>query len=138
MRTPDYAAVSLGEEYGRELCALYSQMRGCIVFAFEARVYDITILCELFLEVYTAFSGGELPAAETVRGIIYSFIRDYCDDMMNYRVREMIDPSLDFAAEIIMKSDLTDLRYLYLFGEYISENEKRTAEFFEYAAAAGN
>lgn len=126
---PDFAAVSLGEEYGRELCALYSQMRGCIVFAFEARVYDITILCELFLEVYTAFSGGELPAAETVRGIIYSFIRDYCDDMMNYRVREMIDPSLDFAAEIIMKSDLTDLRYLYLFGEYISENEKRTAEF---------
>lgn len=126
---PDYAVASLGTEYGRELCALYSQLRGCIVLAFEGRLDDITILCELFLEVYTAFSDEEPPAAEAVRGIIYSFIRDYCDDMIHYRVREMIDPSLDFAAEIIMESDLSDLRYLYLFGEYISDNEIRTAEF---------
>lgn len=126
---PDHAVAELGAEYGRELCTLYSQLRGGIVFAFEGRSWDITILCELFLEIYTVFSDEVFPSAEEVRGILYSFIRDYCDDMMKYRVREMVDPALDFAAGLIMKSDLTDLRYLYYFGEYISENEKKTAEF---------
>src|SRR5699024_2660257 len=40
-----------------------------------------------------------------------------------------VDPSLDFAARIIMEGDLTDIRYLYRFGEYITENERKTAEF---------
>ena len=44
-------------------------------------------------------------------------------------VREQLDPSLDFAVRIIMDSDLTDLRYLYRYGEYITENELRTAAF---------
>ena len=44
-------------------------------------------------------------------------------------MREMVDPKLDFAVSIIMEKDLTDLRYLYDFGEYISDNEYKTAEF---------
>lgn len=34
---------------------------------------------------------------------------------------------LDFAKKIIMGSDLSDLSYLYRFGEYISEQELQTA-----------
>ncbi len=37
-------------------------------------------------------------------------------------------PEESFATDLIMNSDLTDLRYLYQFGEYISENEWKTAE----------
>lgn len=36
---------------------------------------------------------------------------------------------LDFAKKIIMGSDLSDLSYLYRFGEYISEQELQTAGF---------
>ena len=49
--------------------------------------------------------------------------------MLTYRVRETLDPSLDFAKSIIMDSDLTDLRYLYRFGEYISDSELKIAAF---------
>ena len=42
------------------------------------------------------------------------------------RIREQIDPDESFAAGIIMDSDLDDIRYLYQFGEYISENELQT------------
>ena len=44
-------------------------------------------------------------------------------------MRETLDPSLDFAKSIIMDSDLTDLRYLYRFGEYISDSELKIAAF---------
>lgn len=49
--------------------------------------------------------------------------------MIEYRTRECVDPELDFAAKIIMHSDFSDLRYLYLFGEYITENELGVAAF---------
>ena len=124
-----YAKTMLGKDFGKALSALYSQIRGSIVFAFEDRLWDLTVLGELFLEIYGEFTADALPEAENLHHILYSYIRDYCDDMMEYRVREMVDPKLDFAVSIIMEKDLTDLRYLYDFGEYISDNEYKTAEF---------
>ena len=49
--------------------------------------------------------------------------------MIDYRIREIIDPALSFATDIIMNSDLSDIRYLYKFGEYISDNEINMAKF---------
>ena len=43
------------------------------------------------------------------------------------RIKEQIDPEDNFAADLIMNSDFNDVRYLYYYGEYVSENEKRTA-----------
>ena len=43
------------------------------------------------------------------------------------RIKEQIDPEDSFAADLIMNSDFNDVRYLYYYGEYVSENEKRTA-----------
>ena len=126
---PRYAKAMLGKDLGKALSALYSQIRGSIVFAFEDRLWDLTVLGELFLEIYGEFACDALPETENLQHIMYSYIRDYCDDMMEYRVREMVDPELDFAVSIIMEKDLTDLRYLYDFGEYISDNEYKTAEF---------
>ena len=125
---PVYACEKLGE-YGKEFSFLYAELRGAVTYAYEKRLWDMTVLLELFLEVYVAFAQEELPAEEEFRGILNSYANDYCQDMVEYRTRECVDPELDFAARIIMGSDLTDLRYLYLFGEYITENELGTAAF---------
>lgn len=125
---PVYACEKLGE-YGKEFSFLYAELRGAVIYAYERRLWDMTVLLELFLEVYVAFAQEEPPAEEEFRGILNSYANDYCQDMVEYRTRECVDPELDFAARIIMESDLTDLRYLYLFGEYITENELGTAAF---------
>ena len=110
------------------LSFLYTELRGCIVFAAEQRKADFTVLLELFVECYCICKGGENIAAQ-LKDSIYWYMSDYSDDFIEYRVREQLDPSLDFAVRIIMDSDLTDLRYLYRYGEYITENELRTAAF---------
>ncbi|MDO4649267.1 MAG: aminopeptidase [Eubacteriales bacterium] len=125
---PTYAGEVLGE-YGPEFCFLYGEIRGIIVYAFEKRLWDVTVIIELFLEVYGAFNQEEIPSVKEMKGILKSYVEDYCQDMMRDRTRECLDASLDFAANIILKEDLSDLRYLYRFGEYISENEFRTAEY---------
>ena len=71
----------------------------------------------------------EIPSAKRVRDVLYWFHSDYTDVTLPYRIREQLDASLSFARDIIMESDLTDLRYLYRFGEYISDNELQIATF---------
>ena len=61
--------------------------------------------------------------------MLRSYVNDYCQDMMEQRIAEAVDPQLDFAVRIVMDSDLSDLRYLYRYGEYVSANETGVAEF---------
>ena len=125
---PAYAQKMLGE-YGKAFTFVYTELHGTIAYAFEKKAWDLTVALELFLEFYFAFSQEELPSVEQVKEILVSYVNDYCQDMVGERIREAIDPGDNFAVQIIMNSDLTDLRYLYQFGEYVSENEWKTAEF---------
>ena len=126
---PSYAVKCLGDVYGPLLSAVYAEIRGAVVYAFEDRLWDITVLCELFLEIYNDFEQEEIPSADAVKKIFYWYVSDYSEEFMDHRIRAMLDPSCNFATRIIMESDLNDLRYLYRFGEYISENELRMAAF---------
>ncbi len=125
---PDFAAAAFGKELGQMLCFLYAELRGAVVFAYEDRPRDLLLLAELFLEVYTAFAGGA-PEARHLKDIFYWYCSDYSELFVDERNRELLDPSLSFAKDIVEKSDLRDLRYLYRYGEYISDSEVRTAAF---------
>ena len=125
---PDYCCQIMGDEYGRLFGLLYTELRGIIAYVYEKRTWDIVISLELFLECYVAFEDEEV-CVRTFRLILENYFRDYCSDFIDCRIAQMVDPSLDFAVKIIMESDLSDLRYLYSFGEYISSNEIETAKF---------
>lgn len=126
---PVYAADRLGKDYGQILSAVYAEIRGLIVYVFEDRLWDMTVICELFLEIYNDFEQDELPSPKAVRQIFYWYVSDYSDDMIERRIRESLDPEDCFAVNILENWDLSDLRYLYQYGEYISENEWKMAEY---------
>ena len=124
---PVFAAEKFGIEYGRLLSFLYTELRGVIPYAFEKKTEYLDILFELFIEVYNQFEEENEPEYEHVRQTIYWYASDYCDVFLADRIKEQIDPEDNFAADLIMNSDFNDVRYLYYYGEYVSENEKRTA-----------
>lgn len=126
---PRYAVGKLGKKYGKLLSCLYTEIRGMIVYAFEYRLFDITPYLELFIEIYNYFEEENDYTFKDVKRAIYDFEYDYCIEKVKYRTREQLDATLSFASEIIMHSDLNDFRYLYLFGEYIGDNELLMAEF---------
>ena len=124
---PAFATEKFGIEYGRLLSFLYTELRGVIPYAFEKKTEYLDILFELFIEVYNQFEEENEPEYEHVRQTIYWYASDYCDVFLADRIKEQIDPEYNFAADLIMNSDFNDVRYLYYYGEYVSENEKRTA-----------
>ncbi len=126
---PDYAVKCLGKAYGQLLSFLYTELRGIIAYAYEGKNLLFVATVELFLEIYSMFTSDEVPDKKYIKEAIYYHMYDYADVLVAERVLETISPDYTFAADIIMKSDLKDLRYLYSYGEYIGDNEIKTAMF---------
>ncbi len=128
---PDYAVNRLGESIGKCLSFLYAELRGMIPAAYEGNLSAMTMRAELLLEVYQLFvcaaAEDTEPDAEELRQILYWYVSDYYETEFEEKSLALLDADRDFARRIIMESDLSDLRYLYWFGEYITENELKTA-----------
>ena len=131
---PRFAVAALGKEFGQMLSFLAAEVRSLIAFAYEQDVESMVIRLELFLEIYQMFvcakeEEGGLPDPVQVKETLYWFASDYSETMLEKNMRATFDWEEDFALRIIMDSDLSDLRYLYRFGEYISENELHMARY---------
>ncbi|MGN1147755.1 MAG: aminopeptidase [Lachnospiraceae bacterium] len=131
---PAYAVKVLGKEFGPFLSALYVEMRNALVAIYERRTEEFVAAAELFLEVYSAFTcaweeGQTLPVYEEVRQIYYWYMSDYAEVRSARQVYEKVTPREDAVKKLVREADLTDLRYLYWYGEYVSECELRTAAF---------
>lgn len=128
---PSYSVVKFGDSIGKMLCFLYTELRGCIAYGFEMRLFEITIGQELFLEIYHIFEEEQNihRLEKAVKSAIAYYASDYSEQMMEIRTEEMLLPERSFAVDLVMDSNLEDLRYLYYFGEYITENEKKTAAY---------
>ena len=136
---PTYAVKMLGEEYGPILCAYYAELYSLIPAAFESThkkeeaLFEIVIRSELFLEMYCSFcqetEEDGVPAPESLREMFYWFISDYSEEEWEKRTRQKLDPKEDFAYDIIENSNLDDPSYLFSYGEYISDNQIKTAQY---------
>lgn len=125
---PAYAVSLFGEEIGQLLSFLYTELRREIAYVYEQQVEYLAICNELFIEIYNCFEGTLTPDYKELKEIVYWYASDYCDVFVADRIEEQLNPECSFAADIVTKSNLNDLRYLYQYGEYVSENEWKTAE----------
>lgn len=131
---PEYAVQELGEELGAFLSYLYAKTRNVIGSVYEAVLEEQVICLELFVQIYTAFvyeweESGRLPEVESIRQINYWSVCDYAEETNLRNVRARFTTAGNMGVRIIRESDLTDVRYLYAYGEYVSENELETAKF---------
>lgn len=126
---PAYAEGNLGEEYGQILCYLYKSIRDLIGNIYRQDLEIVTLRIELFIEVYNHFEDKEELQYENIREILYSFEKDNTEIFMEQKVDEAVNPKRRFAVDIVMNSDLSDVRYLYQYGSHIGDNEIRMAEY---------
>ncbi len=129
-----YCVSCFGTEMGRLLCALYAELRSIIPMIYEQNTERFLIRLELFLEVYSYFvccvqEEKIPPDAANLREILYWYISDYSDVETEQRIRTQVVAEENLAYRLVMQSDLSDIRYLYRYGEYISANETETARF---------
>lgn len=139
---PAFTCGKYGLDMGRLLAFLYAEIRAMIPYAFEQALEDMVIRMELFVEIYNAFaytqSEAELnalpekaavPNTNDIQDTLYWFVSDYSETAASHRVRSLVDADCDFAVRIVEDSDLGDLRYLYRYGEYVSPDVEKMAQY---------
>ena len=143
---PQYAVSVFGKEMGQFLAAIYAELRSLIAAAYENDINSIIIRTELFLEIYGMFldaceeiqmDGEEtkvvytekLPDFATLKETYFWFACDYIEDILEKEVTAQFDPNSNWAGKLLDYTDISDLRYLYYYGEYVTENEIKLAEY---------
>lgn len=131
---PAYAVKELGEELGPPLCVLSAGIFEQVYHIFDGLTDRVLVCMELFVEIYAAFTyqwqeDGTLPDRETVRRILYWAVCDYAEEDALLQVKKRTCPEETIALRILKNCDLSDPRYLYAYGEYVTENELETARF---------
>lgn len=126
---PDKAWETFGEA-GKYLAVLGAEVRGIIPYVFEDNLNEIVIRLELFLEVYinvkNAIDDNLEVSLEDLKDIFYYYVFDYTEDESKLRIRLQLSGEKDYATGLLEKCDVTDVRTLYAFGEYVSLNEEKT------------
>lgn len=126
---PEYAVKTLGEEYGKILCYIYTKNRGMIRNVYMGRLEEVVLQMELFTQIYNYFEDVEQLEYDNVYETVYSYEKDNTEIFTDLMIEDRIDPDNKFAVDIVMNSDLNDLRYLYKYGEHVGFNELKMAKF---------
>ena len=84
---------------------------------------------ELFTQIYNYFEDVEQLEYDNVYETVYSYEKDNTEIFTDLMIEDRINPDNKFAVDIVMNSDLNDLRYLYKYGEHVGFNELKMAEF---------
>ena len=122
---PRYCTEKFGEEQGKIMAYFYSRFRDGILAAYNGDRESLLLLMELFLQVYTVLTTEE-DQPRWLKETLYYYVHDYDEYYTDKGIRRLLDPSIDRLVRIVTDSDLSDEKYLYYYGENITENEIAT------------
>lgn len=126
---PVYASETLGD-LSKGLSSLYFMLRKAIPYAFKGKFEALNDLSLLLKTVFEDYQAQVLTKA-SLSGHLKAFHLKYAEQHFVDAVLETMSPQATHYTEAIMKADLTDLKYLYAFGDYISPYELQTAKFLQ-------
>jgi hypothetical protein len=127
---PEYSAGIFGEDVGRLVSAVYVTIRRYIDHAFKHKIFLMEHYNRLFVELFSYVRKNGINYEE-MKEILLKYELDALEIETLYKVKEDYDTSFTYATDIIKNEDHSDLRYLFKYGEYITENDVKTARFLE-------
>lgn len=129
---PRVAVAKLGP-IGAELSALYMELQGLILSAYQQDLEDIVCVLETFVQVYCMFTSAredkEQVDTKQLRDILYSYAHDYSEDFLQRKMDAMYIPARSYARQLILDHDFLDPADICRIGYYVSDTALRTAEF---------
>lgn len=118
---------------GAELSALYMELQGLILSAYQQDLEDIVCVLETFVQVYCMFTSAredkEQVDTKQLRDVLYSYAHDYSEDFLQRKMDAMYIPARSYARQLILDHDFLDPADICRIGYYVSDTALRTAEF---------
>jgi len=125
---PTYASQVFGQEMGGFLSAVNYKFRIYVGLTYEGRLEDMAGLNTLYLDLYKAMVEEKEERIEELKELVRDHLLEDIEEKERRKWRRQISPEFDTYSHIPATYDLTDFRYLFRYGMYISDNEILTAE----------
>ena len=126
---PAYAVQMLGEAYGQSLAMVFAKLKQDTREVFAGNCRYLCYYAELIVELYNYFEDMDELSTKMIQECIYSFMHDYSEIFAEDSVERLLNPDYDFDTRILMNADLTNPAYLYQYGLFVGENERKSSAF---------
>lgn len=120
--------------YGQILCAIYKELRAMIPACFERDDEEVLLRAEFLLQICGSFLSGteegeEVPNPDIIKTNFYEYVADCGEPVTAKRIRSQVCTEPSYYVNLVMNADLSDNRYLYYYGAYITEEDEKLADF---------
>lgn len=120
LANPDYATELYGSN-GPLVSAIYTDYRSTIIYAYQKN----DIMFKHYLDFYHKI---KTETIDNLQESYHEFKRIILEDKIKYDLSRKASINTK-TQDWLNKADFTDLRYLFRYGSYITDNEIKTAEF---------
>ncbi|MBN2790533.1 MAG: aminopeptidase [Candidatus Delongbacteria bacterium] len=128
---PVYSVEIFGEQIGKIFYVLYQIYRSYRNYSFEHKIFEMDKYNKLFLELFNYFNGTLNIETRSISEIVRRYQQQMNLEARIIGIKAMFDKELTYYKDVILDSDPSDLRYMFKFDPYITENEIKTANFLK-------
>ena len=118
---PEYAVKVFGEKYGQLMSYFYAQIRANISNSFSHKIFSINEVLDNLIKFFEYIKTGKSDYDE-MKKIITQKAHENAKSRFALSHKEMRDGNFKRFYDVI-SGNTEDLRYLYKYGLYITENE---------------
>jgi len=126
--SPSYCVKIFGDGFGQLMSFFYLRYRGYHYYARLHQKFLMEKYNRAFIEVFQHIEKNPLDYPSLKEAVTAEARKPRSEDH-GLQIRQDFDPAFAYYADILMKADLSDLRYLFGYGCYISDREIRAAKF---------
>ncbi len=125
---PAYAVAQYGDKIGQLLSAIYISYRSYFSHVVNFEISELAKKNQLFLDIVASMKADKKDY-DSIFAIYKDYVMNLTLEEKELNTRSTFDPDNYAFGKIVMEADLSDIRYLYQYGKYITENEIKTAQF---------
>ncbi len=125
---PAYAVAQYGDKIGQLISAIYIEYRAYFSHVVNFEINDLAKKNQLFLDIVASMK-AEKKDYDSIFAIYKAHVTNLSLEEKELNTRSTFDPDNYGFGKIVMEADLSDIRYLYQYGKYITYNEVKTAKF---------
>jgi hypothetical protein len=126
---PAHSVRVFGDGMGQLLSCFYLDFRMYSQYALLGKTYKMEEYNRVFIQAFDQVH-RDGPDYDALKRIITAPERKDQSADLALNITEGYSPQFTFYADLVRKADLSDPRYLFRYGRYISDNELKTAAFF--------
>ena len=127
---PERMSEVLGEETGKLFAYIYTEVKSIILNAYEHDKYSMLTKIELLLDVYSLVvnSKDEVDCLKVKNEIKINRLKNF-ENLKKIDIYKRFNVENKTYTNILEKIDFSDLKYIFKYGVYVSENEIKSAEY---------